>query len=247
MTPEKLTALQNFYSDLLIYQYRGMPKAYATIQMVANQSLCDGLFFEFPTSFNLDTAVGAQLTIIGKIVGVPRNIFGINPWATYFNFTRATLPNPASTGFNRATTPSDADNILRAQVQNTYTCTDFELLNLIKIKIIYNNCYSSFSQLKKALWSYFEGDIDIISPDNGKTFFNFTRANGTPASVGFNRTNTHVDANYVMRTVQGGGVQPSIMQINYSVKEPYYVVMTIANFLNILPHSCGVAVSVTQL
>jgi hypothetical protein len=247
MTPAQLTALQQFYSNLLIYQYRGMPKAYATIQMVANQSLCDGLFFEFPAAFNLNTAVGAQLTIIGKIVGVPRNIFGINPWATYFNFTRASSPNPASTGFNRATSPQDPDYILRAQVQYTYTCTDFELLNLIKLKIIYNNCFSSFSQLKKALWSYFNGAIDLIEPDNGKTFFNFTRANGTPASIGFNRAGSAPDPDYVMRTVQGGGVQQSIMQINYSVKQPFYVVMMIAQFLNILPHSCGVGVTVTEL
>lgn len=242
MTPVQLKGVEDYYANLLIYQYRGQPKAYQTIEMVVNQSLCDGLFFILSSAFNLDTAVGAQLTIIGKIVGVPRNVFGINPYATYFSFTRS-QGVPASIGFNRASTPVDPDNILRAQVQSTYTLTDFEMLNLIKLKIIYNNVFSSFSQLKNALYATFNGAIDIVSPDTGKTYFNFTRARGVPPSVGFNRASTPSDPDNIMRANNYNW----LMQLNYTVKQPYYIVAQIAQFLDILPRSMGVFVTVTQI
>lgn len=242
MDPEQLNQIQEYYANLLIYQYRGQPKAYATIKLVANQVLCDGLFFLFPAAFNLETAVGAQLTIIGKIVGVPRNVLGINPYATYFNFTRS-QGTPASIGFNRSSTTVDPDFFLRAQVQTTYTLTDFEMLNLIRLKIIYNNTFSSFSQLKQSLWNTFAGAIDIVAPDDGKVFFNFTRARGIPASVGFNRATTYIDPDNIMRVANYNW----LMQINYAVKQPYYVVMTVAQFLDIIPRSIGVKATVTQI
>lgn len=242
MTPAQLKIIQDYYANLLIYQYRGLPKAFQTIEMVVNQALCDGLFFLFPTAFNLNTAVGAQLTIIGAIVGVPRNVLGINPYAVYFNFTRS-QGTPASNGFNRATTPIDPDFILRAQVQTTYTLTDFEMVNLIRLKIIYNNTFSSFSQLKKSLYNTFAGAIDIVSPDANRMFFNFTRARGVPASIGFNRASTPIDSDNIMRAAQYNW----LMQLNYTVKQPYYVTVAIAQFLNILPRSIGVNVTVTQI
>lgn len=242
MTPEQILQMQQYYANLLIYQYRGLPKAFQTIQLYVNQAICDGLFFLIQNAFNLNTAVGAQLTIIGKIVGVPRQVFGIAPYAVYFSFTRS-QGTPPSVGFNRASTPIDPDFFLRAQIQNTYTLTDFEMLNLIKLKIIYNNTFSSFSQLKIALFNTFSGGIDIASPGNNKTFFNFTRARGVPSSIGFNRASTPSDPDNFMRASDYNW----LMQLNYFVKQPYYTVVQIAQFLNILPHSCGVGVTVTQL
>lgn len=243
MTPQQIQQVLDYYANILIYQYKGMPKAFQTVQLYVNQAVCDGLFFLIQAAFNLNTAVGAQLTIIGQIIGVPRQVYGIAPYAVYFSFTRAN-GEPASIGFNRATTPVDPDNILRAQVQNTYTLTDFEMLNLIKLKIIYNNVFSSFSQLKIALYNTFAGGIDIVAPDTDMTYFNFTRAYKiSPASVGFNRASTYIDPDNIFRTQNFNW----LMQINYTVSQPYYTVVQIAQFLNIMPHSCGVGVTVEQI
>ena len=227
--------LLQFYVSLLILQYAGLPKFQQFIALVANQSTCDGLFLSLQTCFQLNLAVGNQLTIIGKLLGVPRTVFGINPYATYFSFTRAN-GTPASIGFNRATTPVDADFFLRANVQSSYTMTDFEMLNVIKLKIIYNYTYSSFRALKNALWNYWMGAIDVTQPSN-LGYFNFTRAAGVPASNGFNRASTPTDMFYFQRASQ---FQNTIMTINYYVKQPYYTTVQIAKFLNIMPHSAGV-------
>jgi hypothetical protein len=217
-----------------------MPKFQQLIQLVTNQSTCDGLFLELQNCFWLDQAVGEQLTIIGEIVGAPRNVYGINPYANYFNFTRATT-EPASNGFNRATTPVDTKYFQRAQVNYTYTLTDQQLYWLIQLKIIYNNTYSSWSALKNALWEAYSGGIDIIAPDPGWEYFNFTRATSEPASVGFNRAKTPTDSYFFERSANfSSGTRSSLMLLAYRVQQPYYVTMKIAKFLNIIPHSSGV-------
>ena len=247
-----------------------MPKFQQFIQLVSNQSTCDGLFLELQDCFDLNVAVGEQLTILGEIVGVPRNVFGINPYADYFNFTRATT-EPASNGFNRATTLVDTEYFQRAQVNYTYTLTDQQLFWLIQLKVIFNNTYSSFSALKNALWNTYQGGIDIVAPDAGYTYFNFTRATSEPSSIGFNRTagdpsakfNDSVvefndstatfndvksptpsppDTYHFLRSADywSGYYGSALMQLSYTVKEPYYVTMQIAKFLNIIPHSSGV-------
>ncbi len=236
-----LEELQEYYADLLIVQYKPKSKAYSTIKLVANQSLCDGLFLEFDVAFNLDTAVGAQLTILGKIVGVPRNVLGLDLNSTFFNFTRY-AGTPASVGFNRYATPVDPDYIARWLSNASYVLNDFELNALIRLKIIFNNTFSSFSQLKIALYEVFSGNIDIVAPDMGMTYFNFTRYGTVPASVGFNRYTTLSDPDNIERWSQS-----SLMNLVYTVKQPYYNVVTVAQFLKILPHSTGVQTTVNQI
>lgn len=238
MTP--FQQLQTYYIGLLILQYAGLPKFTQFIQLIVNSALIDGLFLQFPEAFNLQTAVGAQLTILGEIVGVPRNVYGINPYAVYFNFTRY-AGSPTSIGFNRWTTLVDPDNIARWQVNTSYTLTDFELRSLIYLKIVYNNLSNSFGQLKNGLYKYFHGQIDILAPDQSATYFNFTRWTGTPMSIGFNRWTTLIDPDNIARWDDY-----NLMGLDYIVFQPFYNVMTIAQFLNIVPHSMGVSVTVTQ-
>lgn len=237
---ETIQEILAYYSSLLILQYAGLPNFTQFIQLVVNRAYCDGLFQEFPDAFDLPIAIGEQLTLLGLIVGVPRTVFGINPYAVYFNFTRY-QGSPTSIGFNRWTTLVDPDNIDRWQVNSSYTLTDFQLLNLIYLKIIYNNLSNSYSQLKNALWYYFDGAINITAPDNSATYFNFTRWTGKPASVGFNRYATPVDPDNIERWYQY-----QLFGLTYTVQQPYYTVVTIAQFLNILPHSMGVSVTVVQ-
>ena len=76
------------YAGLLIVQYKNKPKASMTVKLLVNQSLCDGLPLTEQTCFDLETAIGAQLNILGKIVGVPRTVYGLDLAHYYFIFTR---------------------------------------------------------------------------------------------------------------------------------------------------------------
>jgi len=61
-----------YYADLLILQYKGKPRAYETVKAFV-QELIDGqLTTAIQNAFDINTAVGVQLDIIGKYAGVTR-------------------------------------------------------------------------------------------------------------------------------------------------------------------------------
>ena len=136
-----------YYSNQLIIQYNSLTKATLTIQCLANCAICDGLVFQLQNAFVLNTATGNQLTILGKIVGVPRNIYGLDLTHSFFNFTNYSGV-PASNGFNSWLTVTDTYLLASWTTTATYVTTDFELLALIQLRIAYNNTLSLCPKLK---------------------------------------------------------------------------------------------------
>lgn len=171
---QNLTVQQalNYYASQLIIQYNGLPNAAQTIECLANCSVCDGLIFQLQNAFNLGTAIGNQLTIIGKIVGVPRQIYGLNLTSTFFNFSNWS-GQPASVGFNNWTTPVDPDQIAQWQTTASYTPTDAEMFALIKLKIIQNNYYESLGYVIPALYGVFGNSISLVDNLNTSITYNF--------------------------------------------------------------------------
>lgn len=82
----KNTALIDYYKNLLILQYRDKPKANAHIEAL----LKAGVIFDIATAVregrNIETAVGAQQDVLGRILGVSRTITGTTFSRNYFGF-----------------------------------------------------------------------------------------------------------------------------------------------------------------
>lgn len=70
MTTEELV---KHYSSLMVLQYKQKPKASATIEALVEPAIMDQLPVEVNNSFDVDSAVGVQLDILGKYVGVVRS------------------------------------------------------------------------------------------------------------------------------------------------------------------------------
>lgn len=85
---DEIASVENYYADLIIIQYRNKPKARATVKLGADLYLADGLVFDLQNVLNIDTAIGVQLDLIGKILGCNRNIFGLNIDKKYFSFEK---------------------------------------------------------------------------------------------------------------------------------------------------------------
>ncbi len=62
------------YADLLILQYRSKAKARAHVEAVVEPFLMDLLPGLIALAYDLETAVGVQLKVLGKYVGVPTNV-----------------------------------------------------------------------------------------------------------------------------------------------------------------------------
>lgn len=68
-----LINLVNYYVARLIYQYSDKPNAQRLIAIFSDAVLMDDLATQLLNAFNLSTAVGPQLDILAKYIGVPRN------------------------------------------------------------------------------------------------------------------------------------------------------------------------------
>jgi hypothetical protein len=91
-----LETLTDYYSSLLPYQTRGLPNAVRQVKLWCALMTGEGLPEATLTAYDLDTAVGAQLDILGKYIGVPRNI-GLPQARPYFGlwaYASATALDP---------------------------------------------------------------------------------------------------------------------------------------------------------
>jgi len=232
-----IEAIKNYYGGLLIVQYKTKPKAQATVRLLAALPNGDGLLDQEMACFDLNTAVGVQLDILGRIVGVQREVYGLDLSHTFFSFTRY-ADTPDSVGFGRYTdNPYSTDLWLRYNNWAVYTLTDFELRTLIKLKIIFNNAYSSLKDLKEGLYAAFAGDIDVSEPSPyGEDIFNFTRYDGTPESYGFGLYTDEPYEGSIMRYSEY-----EVMKLDFYYKAIYTNAWAAAEFLGIVPKPMGVA------
>lgn len=81
--------------NLLIKQYWEKPKAKAEIELQASTWETTRVFLEsLDPAFDLDNAIGAQLDVLGRIVGISRSVPDVIP-KVYFGFSI----NPINEGF----------------------------------------------------------------------------------------------------------------------------------------------------
>lgn len=145
--------IQKEYEDLLIVQYSGKPKASATVSEIVRRFKNNSdAMAQFEEAFDLDSAVGAQLDIIGKIVGISRNIEGVIP-KIFFGFDG----NVNARGFSLAP--------FYTLDQQKYTDTqlsDSDYRFFIRIKIAKNHAKATMaddngSNLNNIILSMFDG------------------------------------------------------------------------------------------
>ena len=143
----KIDDLVKYYQNLLIIQYHNKPKAKATIGLLARE-LADAwnLLKQVQNCFNLDVAVGKQLDILAKYYGISRDWAGIDFSNKYFDFQytetnhlRPDDPVPYHDGLSYQTINNKGDGYyqtLLGKKKASYSLTDYELRNFIKLRII---------------------------------------------------------------------------------------------------------------
>ena len=75
---ELLKELKKYYSNTLIVQYHGLPKAKATIELLTELIYQNAILLQIRDAFDWKNAIGKQLDIIGQWVGVSR-VYNNNP------------------------------------------------------------------------------------------------------------------------------------------------------------------------
>jgi hypothetical protein len=90
-----VAALTEYYTDLLVFQYKGKPKARATVEAIIKVLLASGVYTAVQSGFGLTSAIGKQLDTVGKYIGVGRNI-GVPNSPNYFSLKDDTNATPST-------------------------------------------------------------------------------------------------------------------------------------------------------
>ena len=154
--------IEYYYDDLLIIQYRNKPNARATIKLGVDLYLADGLIFDLNNVLDIDTAVGQQLDLIGKILGVNRKINGFTLNVDFFSFEKE--PPDVSYGYSDKNALSQG-NWKRYQnsIGSAYSLSDDDYRVLLKFKALYNVRYGSWACMDLLYWRAFGDEITLVN------------------------------------------------------------------------------------
>ena len=150
--------VKEYYANLLILQYRNKRKARETVKLGVDIYTGDGLLFQLENILDIDTAQGAQLDLIGKILGCPRNVPGININTAYFSFHI----DEDSIGFSTVGNPRGGVVKNRSNsVLATYALQDEEYRPLLKFKAFLNVWRGDMGSMDRALYSVFGNNVNL--------------------------------------------------------------------------------------
>lgn len=178
----QLDTILEYYANLLIIQYRNKPKARQQIKDIVsvlfpvNEATGNLLILDVRDCYNLDTAIGVQLDIVGKYAGIDRfysgqALDGISAFALVgYNQT----PTPSQLGFATYSTNPTTQHTLSYKdllsLNNQLDDDDYRVL--IKLKIVQNNINNSRKQIDDDLFKFFGNSIYASSRGNMKmTYF----------------------------------------------------------------------------
>lgn len=164
LTPFSLEIL-DYYANLLIIQYRNQPKAKATIQAIVKAFIANNIILNIRDAFNIDTAVGVQLDILGKYIGVDR-FYKVVSLPLAFGFSSYLEDEPTDqTGFADVSDFLTKDGTFLSAseiISKTAILNDDEYRILLKLKVTQNYSNFSMKDINDSLYRFFENQIYVI-------------------------------------------------------------------------------------
>lgn len=171
--------LVDYYLDLLILQYRGKPNAMAIMRVFLEAMVFFETIIAVENGYDINTAVGAQQDLLGKILGIDRVITGTAFDRTYFGLMRYG-ENPATSQFGRFArygTPLDNQFLRYGEIRESrFSLNDVEFRNALVFKAAQNVSSHSVAEIDNLLFDFYGNDV--VMDDN----FDMTMTFSFPAS-----------------------------------------------------------------
>ncbi|PHS61058.1 MAG: hypothetical protein COB09_19105 [Thalassobium sp.] len=158
-----------YYINLLIIQYHNKPNAMGTIELLATEFLANNIYLDVQNAYNIDTAVGVQLDVLGKYADIDRFYYNFELTDNYFGFADAVDVGSVSAniiGFDDAAAPDKEGLFLSsdAVISNNLRLNDDSYRTLIKLRIIQNNSTHGVKPINDSLFEFF--GTTVLMKDN---------------------------------------------------------------------------------
>lgn len=167
------------YVRLLVFQYQ-LEKAQETIAILVKQLLGDGFLQAIRDGFNVDSALGPQLDVVGKYVGLPRTI-GVPAAAEFFGFMRYSGVGNNLNGFRSYTTGDNTSALFyRAGYNGTRNTalSDTSYQFMIALQIILNSSDGTLASIQRYLAALIPGSVTVV--DNRDMTLTYTITGALP-------------------------------------------------------------------
>jgi len=160
MTEQELI---DYYANLLIIQYKSLPKAKSTVEETLRSVIFTDLINQVRNAFSVDEAIGYMQDILGKYIGVSRVITGTTFDREYFGYV-AYSDSPPVVGISGYADYIDPapDVQMRAYEDDKtslFELTDEEYRFFQRLKIVQNNGNFSTSEIDSILSEIFADQV----------------------------------------------------------------------------------------
>jgi hypothetical protein len=156
--------MEDYYKKLLIIQYANKEKANAEIKQGAKNFGGDFVINDILETLDLDTAEGAQLDLIGKIVGRDRFAYGFVFGKNYYCYNDYEDPMSDAKGKGM----SDEGNVVRYEfkdyseiARSIYEMKDGIYRTMIRLKILSNTSKATNKEIDDGLFEIFGTNVTI--------------------------------------------------------------------------------------
>lgn len=150
------------YTNLLEIQYNGLPNAYKTVKLHCQTLLANMLLWQIRDAFDIETAIGYQLDIIGLWEGIDRYFSGAayenKLWLAYFDWNDNSQPNQYQGCFkdwNNETTDDGAYLSYTDVISSTNRLDDETFRTLLKLKIAKNTLVNTNKNIDDTIYNIF--------------------------------------------------------------------------------------------
>lgn len=179
-----------YYTNLLIIQYNKLEKAKATIDLHVRTLLSNNIACQVQDGYDLETAVGVQLDVLGKYIGTDRFFTSIEGIGDFFGMTSyGTLGSDTNIGFtDYANYLTDSGGFLTyGSLFGAGTLEDENYRFMLKLRIVQNNSNHSNGEIDEGLFNFFGTDLVLSDTKKMKIFYFVTGANTNLAIIAFSK------------------------------------------------------------
>lgn len=176
--------LVNYYVNLLIIQYHNQPKAKATIAALINSLISGAIALQVLNGYDVYTAIGHQLDILGKYADINRFYSG-QDLEGYFGFSTYSDSAPIGTlGFSDYATytpPAGQWLLYSGILSSTLALDDADFRTLLLLRIIQNNINFSRQAIDQAIFDTF--GLTVIPDSIGNMVMDYIVENALSAII----------------------------------------------------------------
>lgn len=161
--------LVTYYQNLLIIQYKRSVKAFQNIGVLSEQVVADLLYLQVQNAFDLNTAIGAQLDILGAYVGARRFLANFSSTNTFMAFPfYADAGAGIVVGFSQYADVNPPVGYWRlySTVDTSLVLTDGQLSDLIKYLIAVHASDMSNSSIDEILVEFFGSYVTLTDGED---------------------------------------------------------------------------------